>query len=1027
MVQKRVIEGAAYALLHDIGKPLVRLCWRTREGIEKLGKTLDSILDSLANNARESWELGPPDSADVSGFKKFAKYILSLIMEVSPEGRAKCYAHEHVIEPILGRLGFHPDSSVIDAASKADAHSAAERRDVDVPGHQIKHHLTPLLNPFKLAEYLGLTTHPMVHLKLVQQAPYLRLESRDDKCVVAPGSGCYSRIKSRLSKFFSSEDLKKLLGEIAWHPVRPLRWRNWSLDDHRAYDFNQALSKSRYLNVVASTLSGLYQLASAVAKNKIDPVGVVESALGVLRRSLLYVPSAVYRSETKVVVPELSLYAHSRAVAAITQAILHPSGGESYRILVVDLKGIQKYIYSQKTVSAALRALRGRSLVVELTQRSVARWILDRLGLTWASILTYEGGRVNIVIPCMPEAELEDLAREIEERVKDEFMGLLGATVAWTDCISVVDSGHSLYEFNVEDERSLAGQLHKLNERLQERRFKISEFTGKALDPYNLRTDPLLDMQVHSDNWVNASPGIYGTLSKIAGDEGAEAIISEGGASLDTLRSLVGGTVAVNLALIIEFYVRGKDEDSTVNAIKNLVWEASRLLGLELGEETDGRLAFNIIRVGSQGYRVKVGIITFPKLGAIYLLVSLDTDLSRTNADDFIRYSLAVSKAILEQLSGIPSRKIKSVERIVVTLVNLPEAFMNLIDDASKLARALKSGLSLDWIPLNTFYPVKTSEEEGYVIYRSLDETVPSGILAVASMDGDNMGNTMIFMAAGTSRFATASELLSNTFGFHAASYLSRARPNRVYVAYSGGDDAIMFGNLHDVIEWVIELADLYTSMLPGSTISASIATGDVKEPLFLLFRDAKESLEKAKSTPLLTISQSKFNKPIIWRGGIVNVYGAFEEAVIPAISDSGVAVIRLNGVPYSGPCSLKKAVSLAGSVLGDTKKRSWTRRMLLAVKPLMKYMPRHRMESETAAALIQYAYMNERSRDEAGKPLLSMVLSETLNNAISIDYPSGANLEYERTKLILAVKLASNPINLAVHLARTATSQYTP
>ena len=1007
----RVAEGALYALLHDVGKPLVRLCWRIINGLELPGQPIDSIAEMVAINARDSWELGQPGEVDLEDFKRFVRELLESIVEAPRGAITRCYDHERVIEPLLKRIGVRLESGIAEIVKNADMHSAAERRDVDLPGIPMSHYDTPLLNPFKLANYLGVNTHARVELKLARNYPQqvqVLLTSREDKCVIFPGSACYQNVKRRLREL-SSNDLQRLLHEEAWHPVKPLRWRNWTIDHYRAYNFNEARRRISYLETIASLLSGLYQVVSGTIRGGLDLLGVVETLLGILRRSLLYVPSAVYRSQFKVAVPELSLYAHSKATAAVAQATLHPEGdGESYRILVVDLKGIQKYIQAHRTVSAAVRAFRGRSLVVELAQRAVARWILRKLGLTWASILTYEGGRISIVIPCIGEDSLEALAREVEGIVEDEFMGLLGATVAWTDCIRVPHSPQQLYDLDVEHEGTLAGQLYRLNRKLQERRFVIIDFTGEVLNPQYLKTDPLLDRQVHTSNWVNLDERDLNILRRIAGDDGAEAIIGEGGASLDTLRSLVSGAAAVNLALIIEFYTKSSE------ATLRIVREVSRALGLWVVARE--RLAFGVVQVGGQ--RVKVGVIPFPRLEAVYLLVSIDSP--SVEADDLLRSSLTISKAMLRQLSAILQGKVNGVDRVVVTLINLPEAFTNLIHEAGGLARGINAGLSLDWMPLNTFYPAE--EQDGSIIYKSLDEAVKSGILAAASMDGDNMGNMMFFMAAGTSRFTTASELLYNTFGFHAARLLSQAGPDNVYVAYSGGDDAVMFGDFHGIIRWVIELASLYTSLLPGATISAAIVTGDVKEPLFLLFSDAKDSLESAKSTPLITVKAPDFREPIKWDGGIVNVYGAFEEVVIP-VTGACHRTIEINGVPYHGPGGLSSALRLSSSILRDTTRRSWARRMLQAVKPLIEYSMGSGMKPEAAAALIQYSYLNERSKDEMGERILSMILSNTLDNVVDLNYPGGSDIEYERVKLMLAIKLAANSINLAVHLARTATS----
>jgi CRISPR-associated protein Csm1 len=99
------------------------------------------------------------------------------------------------------------------------------------------------------------------------------------------------------------------------------------------------------------------------------------------------------------VLPDVSLYDHSRMTAALASALADHDGKAPLAQLVGgDLSGVQKFIY---TVSArgATSSLRGRSFYLQLLTEVVARFLLQKLDLPSSSLIYAGGGNFYLLVP----------------------------------------------------------------------------------------------------------------------------------------------------------------------------------------------------------------------------------------------------------------------------------------------------------------------------------------------------------------------------------------------------------------------------------------------------------------------------------------------------------------------------------------------------------------------------------------------------------------------------------------------------
>ncbi len=151
-------------------------------------------------------------------------------------------------------------------------------------------------------------------------------------------------------------------------------------------------------------------------------------------------PSALVEGGT----PDVSLYDHSKTVAALAPALLlfHKAtdsldsdsirgGSQVEKLLFVtgSFYGIQNFIFRTRGISQRYRSklLRGRSAFVSILSELAADLLCNRLGLPATSVLLNAAGRFTVVAPNTPNAK--NALRGIEEQINKWLMkGSYGET-----------------------------------------------------------------------------------------------------------------------------------------------------------------------------------------------------------------------------------------------------------------------------------------------------------------------------------------------------------------------------------------------------------------------------------------------------------------------------------------------------------------------------------------------------------------------------------------------------------------------
>ncbi|RMH24124.1 MAG: HD domain-containing protein [Planctomycetota bacterium] len=208
-----------------------------------------------------------------------------------------------------------------------------------------------------------------------------------------------------------------------------------------AFDEESFLPASaQTMDAYREACAGLDELVQEGLNNSFaSPDLCVESVAGLMQRVASNVPASRSTAE----VPDVSLYDHSRVVAAFASCIgaSGAAAGEArFRILVHSIGGIQDFIFrfipaldvTGSGEKGRARALRARSFLVRLLSHLVTRRVLDRLSLPIVHELFDAGGRSLLLLPGDEgvSREVRSVIDELHAEFARETGGLLRLDIA---------------------------------------------------------------------------------------------------------------------------------------------------------------------------------------------------------------------------------------------------------------------------------------------------------------------------------------------------------------------------------------------------------------------------------------------------------------------------------------------------------------------------------------------------------------------------------------------------------------------
>ncbi len=158
---------------------------------------------------------------------------------------------------------------------------------------------------------------------------------------------------------------------------------------------------------------------------------IIRSLLSLFEYYLCQIPAA-----TNILHPDISLFDHLRITAAIAESLyihhqhhdtmdiaaLHHHDKTKWRLVCGDFSGIQSFIY-RITSKGAAKALRGRSLYIQLLCDAVSEYLMRSLELLPTARIYSSGGKFYLLIADVLEEQLRREAERVNAWLLEEFGG----------------------------------------------------------------------------------------------------------------------------------------------------------------------------------------------------------------------------------------------------------------------------------------------------------------------------------------------------------------------------------------------------------------------------------------------------------------------------------------------------------------------------------------------------------------------------------------------------------------------------
>ncbi|RLE86002.1 MAG: hypothetical protein DRJ67_08165 [Thermoprotei archaeon] len=779
--------------------------------------------------------------------------------------------------------------------------------------------------------------------------------------------------------------LRGLLSEELWFPVRPLS--SQLLRELKASAFREAARSVSYAEVSLRLLRCLERVARTYMRGHRVEVqrGLADTLLYVMRSALALVPSAVFAS----IVPDISLYSHSRFVAGLATAFALMGPQPEHwraRLLVIDANGIQRFVAAPIAAAAASRIIRGRSMLVQLALDALANYALELFGLTEASLLIDGGGTLTLVVPDSPDLseKLEKLRRMAVELSK-ELGGGLEFTIAKSKSFDVRDASfiHALLRgggFPEVIESCYQEDLAVEKARRQARYLGVVAQPSDIIDYDSLTWEPVLRRQ----RWrLEVDEVRAGYADSVAGPGNLSIGDS---VSQSTHLSLVLGTTLRNLIAVVSMHVYRLDEaplpdPELINVLTDAVLDhVAKLVNDEV--PSGGLMCRGPFLLKNTRMRVAAGLVPLPSTGSLYLTVAHDSPepLLLEEQEGALNNAWIIVLSVVGEALRAASRalEVKGRIRLVVRvrLVNVFEGFLppaggapeellrkslGILEDLRR--RGVDADISFGFVFTNTYHPA--FEKDGRVELVSLDAME---LIAMFKLDVDRAGELVQLSSFSPSRLVTLSDLLNLVLigkTYFEALYRALELRGRgaldVVPLYAGGDDVVCYGRWTGILLTLAKLLRSVREALYPLTASAAVVIDRSKAPLLDLYSATLSLLEEAKNyRASLVLLGGDYWVDLEWSGHakLVNAFEAIEGAWPndPAKQDVARAleeflaegrVIRLEGYK-----DLLHMLSVMGYFVQEAMKRNW--------KPLsqLKGVDRLRLE-------VMYVYVWSRRRKE--------------------------------------------------------------
>lgn len=609
----------------------------------------------------------------------------------------------------------------------------------------------------------------------------------------------------------------------------------WKADSLEAYKFRYPLKELSPLNIFPTDKEDYRSLDSAYASKEYDELflNFVNSLKNLIHKQnislwfehfdslFMIYASHIPAATVGKVIPDVSLYDHSKTTAALASALYmyHIQNGsmetdkiknyEDKKFLIVtgDFYGIQNFIFTEggSTNKAAAKLLRGRSFVVSLISELGADMLCREIGLTTASIVLNAAGKFTILAPNTEESRVK--IRVVEEKINDwliqMFYGESSLGISFIEA-SGEDFVSKKFEFLWERlaKESEKKKYKKIN--LEKYGGVIGDYLGQFNNDLNKKLCPFCGKRP-SNREVENDP--------LLGDEKSSSC------------KICRDHIYIGTTLVKAKRIAITTTDADIRGDKLL----EPIFGIyQISLDVDGKLA----QLAEKGTLLKYWDVSISKEGEIakditakfingYVPVYDESDLQ----DD--RYLVGRKS---EQ------KKLELIEQIKVDKDNkAPKTF---------------SHISLKALAKDTHLGTEA--------------------LGILKADVDNLG--LVFSCGlrhnSLSRLATLSRQINHYFSIYLPFLLStQGEFKDIYTVFAGGDDLFLIGPWNRVIDFAFFLNNSFEDYVCHNnqiTISAGISVNKPGEPIPSISERAEEALSKSKGNERNSITL--FDETVKWQ-----------------------------------------------------------------------------------------------------------------------------------------------------------------
>jgi len=269
--------------------------------------------------------------------------------------------------------------------------------------------------------------------------------------IIAAADRMASGFEREVFEKYNAEDRESFKEQRLWSLFdESKRYKIDTLNPHSIFTTNEKINKSEYNELWKKFVEDFKQ----IKKHGNDTTDFFTIDY-LMKKFTTFIPSSTsfQKGGYEAVKANIPLYEHSKATAVFTATLekLAQVGNENiinyYKdksgdinqqdLLMIsgDFFGIQKFIFDDLAVKNAAKILRAKSAYIQILTKVVAFKVVERLGLSYLSIISTNAGKFEIlgINDEHSKKELEQIQKELNTFFTQNYFGETGIGISFTE------------------------------------------------------------------------------------------------------------------------------------------------------------------------------------------------------------------------------------------------------------------------------------------------------------------------------------------------------------------------------------------------------------------------------------------------------------------------------------------------------------------------------------------------------------------------------------------------------------------